>query len=105
MSMTARRSLPCWSRLPDRSRRLPAMERTIAPLFTVRAASVIRMRRSLCATFERGATRNGRDRADQARPAPAADRRARPHGLAAGIWLQLACLGGGRYRPLQARDR
>jgi len=34
-----------------------------------------------------------------------ADRRARPHGLAAGIWLQLACLGGGGYRPLQARDR
>jgi hypothetical protein len=27
------------------------------------------------ATFERGAKRNGRDRADQARPAPAADRR------------------------------
>jgi transposase len=55
--------------------------------------------------LERGAKRNGRDRADEARPAPAADRRARPHGLAAGIWLQLACLGGGRYRPLQARDR
>jgi MFS family permease len=42
---------------------------------------------------------------DEARPAPAADRRARPHRLAAGIWLQLACLGGGRYRPLQASDR
>jgi hypothetical protein len=55
--------------------------------------------------LERGAKRNGGDRADEARPAPAADRRARPHGLAAGIWLQLACLGGGRYRPLQARDR
>jgi transposase len=55
--------------------------------------------------LERGAKRNGRDRADEARPAPAADRRARPHGLAAGICLQLACLGGGRYRPLQARDR
>src|SRR3984893_14851990 len=55
--------------------------------------------------LERGAKRNGRDRADEARPAPAADRRARPHGLAAGIWLQLSCLGGGRYRPLQARDR
>ena len=26
-------------------------------------------------------------------------------GLAAGIWLQLACPGGGRYRPLQASDR
>src|SRR5271156_2417722 len=24
---------------------------------------------------------------------------------AAGIWVQLACLGGGGYRPLQARDR
>ena len=40
-----------------------------------------------------------------ARPGPAADRRARPHGLAAGIWLQLACLNGGGYRPLQASDR
>src|SRR4029077_3153954 len=37
--------------------------------------------------------------------ASAADRRARSHGLAAGIWLQLACLGGGRYRSLQASDR
>ena len=27
------------------------------------------------------------------------------HGPAACIWLQLACLGGGRYRSLQARDR
>jgi hypothetical protein len=27
------------------------------------------------------------------------------HGLAAGIRLKLACLGGGRYRPLQASDR
>jgi hypothetical protein len=35
----------------------------------------------------------------------AADRRARSHGLAAGIWLQLACPSGGRYRPLQASDR
>ena len=33
------------------------------------------------------------------------DRRARPDGLAAGIWLQSACLGRGRYRPLQASDR
>jgi hypothetical protein len=33
------------------------------------------------------------------------DRQARPHDLAAGIWLQLACPGGGRYRPLQASDR
>src|SRR6266446_1213222 len=57
------------------------------------------------ATFERGAERNGRDRADQARPASAADRRARSDGLAAGIWLQLACPGGGRYRSLQASDR
>src|SRR5438309_1838524 len=52
-----------------------------------------------------GAKRNGGDRADEARPAPAADRRAGPHELAAGIWLQLACLDGGRYRPLQTSDR
>ena len=31
------------------------------------------------AAFERGAKRYGRDRADEARQAPAADRRARPH--------------------------
>src|SRR6266478_3234612 len=107
MSMTARRSVPCWSRLRARLRRLPAMGRTIGTMSTVWSASVIRMRRSLCpaAAFERGAKRNGRDRADQARPASAADRRPRSHGLAAGIWLQLACLGGGRYRSLQASDR
>src|SRR5438132_4087248 len=57
------------------------------------------------APFGRGAKRNGKDRADEARPESAADRRARSHGLAAGIWLQLACPGGGRYRPLQASDR
>ena len=46
--MTARRSVPCWSRLRARLRRLPAMERTIGTMSTVRSASVIRMRRSLC---------------------------------------------------------
>src|ERR1700730_18224649 len=100
MSMTARRSVPCWSRLPDRLRRLLAMERTIGTMSIVRSASVIRMRGYCAAAFERGAKRNGRDRADQARPAPAADRRARSHGLAAGIWLQLARLVAadiGRY--------
>jgi Transposase DDE domain len=48
MSMTARRSVACLRRLPDRLRRLPAMERTIGTMSTVRSASVIRMRRSLC---------------------------------------------------------
>src|SRR5205807_4639642 len=48
MSMTARRSVPCWSRLRARLRRLPAMARTIGTMSTVRSASVIRMRRSLC---------------------------------------------------------
>ena len=48
MSMTARRSVPCLSRLPDRLRRLPAMGPTIGTMSTVRSASVIRMRRSLC---------------------------------------------------------
>src|SRR6267378_4366034 len=48
MSMTARRSVPCWSRLRARLRRLPAMGRTIGTMSTVRSASVIRMRRSLC---------------------------------------------------------
>src|SRR6267378_5699273 len=48
MSMTARRSVPCWSRLRARLRRLPAMGHTIGTMSTVRSASVIRMRRSLC---------------------------------------------------------
>src|SRR3954451_5010227 len=30
-------------------------------------------------------------------------RRARPHGLAAGVGIQLACSGGGRYRALEMR--
>src|SRR5712675_533108 len=44
MSMTARRLVPCWSRLSARLRRLPAMEPTIGMMSTVRSASVIRMR-------------------------------------------------------------
>src|SRR6516162_1914315 len=61
--MTARRSVPCWSKLPDRSRRLPAMERTIGTMSTVRSAS--RMRRSLCRPVRARAKCRGRDRADQ----------------------------------------
>src|SRR4030081_2780983 len=38
MSMTARRSVPCLSRLRGRVRRLPAVERTIATMSTVRSA-------------------------------------------------------------------
>src|SRR5437899_12295546 len=48
MLMTARRSVRCWSRLRAKLRRLPAMGRTIGTMSTVRSASVIRMRRSLC---------------------------------------------------------
>jgi hypothetical protein len=44
----ARRSVRYSSRLPDRLRRLPAMEHTIGTMSTGRSASVIRMRRSLC---------------------------------------------------------
>src|SRR4029077_6651722 len=47
MSMTAHRSVPCWSRLRTRLRRLLAMAPMIATMSTVRSASVIRMRRSL----------------------------------------------------------
>src|ERR1700726_480589 len=43
MSMMARRSVPCLSRLPDRLRRLPATERTIGTMSTVRAAERGRM--------------------------------------------------------------
>src|SRR6266446_8956014 len=101
MSMTARRSVPCWSRLRARLRRLPAMGRTIGTMSTVRSASVIRMRRSLCRHVRARYQAQGRDHADQARPASAADRRARSHGLATGLWLQLASLVEadiGRYK-------
>src|SRR6202035_5885779 len=47
MSMTVRRSVPCLSRSRDRLCRLPAMERTIGTMSTVRSASVIPMPRSL----------------------------------------------------------
>jgi len=42
------RSVPCWSRLRARLRRLPVTAPMIATMSTVRSASVIRMRRSLC---------------------------------------------------------
>ena len=49
------------------------------------------------AAFERGAKRNGRDRAHEARPAPAADRRARPR--ASGYnWRALVEADIGRYK-------
>ena len=48
---------------------------------------------------------DSRDRADPARPAPAADRRARPHGLAEGIRLQRQGQGGGGGLALQTGDR
>jgi len=64
------------------------MEPPIGTISTVRSASVIRRRR-----IRARCERHGRDRADEARPAPPADRRARPHRLAADIWLQLAGLG------------
>jgi len=62
--MTARRSVPCWSRLRARLRRLPAMGRTIGTMSTVRSASVIRMRRSLCRHVR------ARCQAQRQRPAP-----------------------------------
>ena len=43
----------------------------------------------------RGAERDRRDRADAARPASGADRRARAHGLAEGYRLQRQGQGGG----------
>src|SRR5258708_6030728 len=45
---------------------------------TVRSATSCGCGGHCAAAFERGAKRHGRDRADEARPAPAADRRARP---------------------------
>src|SRR3984893_13481852 len=100
--MTARRSVPCW----------PA---DCGPGCVVYRRWGVRSGRCLqcglpassgcgghcAAAFERGAKRNGRDRADEARPASAADRRARSDGLAAGIWLQWRALVEadiGRYK-------
>jgi hypothetical protein len=48
--------------MPDRLHRLLAMERTIGMMSTVRSASVIRMRRSLC--------RLGRAQCQAPRPRP-----------------------------------
>src|SRR2546430_799254 len=77
MSMTARRSVPCWSRLRARLRRLPAMGRTIGTMSTVRSANVIRMRRWFCRPVRARGRPHGRDPADPARPAPPARRRSR----------------------------
>ena len=45
------------------------------------------------------------DRADAARRASAMHRRARPHGLAEGVGVQLARPGGGRHLAMEARHR
>ena len=52
-----------------------------------------------------GAEHVTRDRPDAARPAPAADHRARPHGLAEDIRLQRQGQGGGGGLALQTGDR
>ncbi|CAA9355921.1 MAG: hypothetical protein AVDCRST_MAG40-3168, partial [uncultured Gemmatimonadaceae bacterium] len=57
------------------------------------------------AALERGAERHGRDRADAARRPPAGHRRARPHGLAAGVGVQLASSRGVRRLQMEARPR
>ena len=57
------------------------------------------------AAVRRGAERHGRDGAHATRPAHRGHRGARPHGLAEGVRVQLACLGGGRYRAFQAGHR
>ena len=49
--------------------------------------------RQRATSLERGAKRHRADRADDARSTPAGHRRARPHGLAEGFWLQLAGSG------------
>jgi Transposase DDE domain len=51
------------------------------------------------------AERSRRDRADAARPTSTMHRRARPHGLAAGIGVRLARSRGVRYLALEARPR
>ncbi len=56
-------------------------------------------------SLQRRAERDSADGADDARPSPADHRRARPHGLAEGLWLQLASSGGGRHQPLQTGHR
>src|SRR5207253_185907 len=55
--------------------------------------------------LECGAERDRRDGAHSARPAFASDCRTWPHGLAENRRVQLACLGGSRYRPLETGHR
>ena len=55
--------------------------------------------------LQRRAERHSGNSADDARPAPEDHRRARPHGLAEGRWLQLAGSGRGRHQPFQTGHR
>src|SRR4051812_21869690 len=59
--------------------------------------------RSRATARECGAKRSRTDRADAARPASTMHRRARSHGLAEGLRVQLARSGGGRHLALEAR--
>ena len=52
-----------------------------------------------------GAKRSRGDRPNAARRASPMYRRARPHGLAEGLRIQLACSRGSRYLALEARHR
>ena len=61
--------------------------------------------RGRAAARECGAERSRRDRADAARPASTMYRRARPHGLAEGLWVQLARSRGGRHLAMETRHR
>src|SRR6516165_4355898 len=99
MSMTARRSVPCWSRLRARLRRLPVT----APYDRDDVYREVCQRHPDAAVIV--PPRSGAVPSAMADSAPT--KRDRHLQLIAerGIWLQLARLGGGRYRPLQASDR
>ncbi len=56
----------------------------------------------IAAPLQRRAERHGADGADDARPSSADHRRTRPHDLAAGVWLQLACFGRSRHQAFPA---
>ena len=96
--MTARRSVPCWSRLGP-----------VASFTGDGADDRDDVYREVCQRHPDAAVivppRSGAVPSAMADSAPT--KRDRHLQLIAerGIWLQLARLGGGRYRPLQASDR
>jgi hypothetical protein len=82
------------------SRWLDQVDSPVASFTADGAVATCRGVRHRATSLERGAERHRANGTDDSRSAPADHRRARPHGLAEGDWLQLANSGRGRYQPL-----